>query len=86
MKKTTIVILALILTGVLSGAVYAENTGVDRDDWCFVTAQAETIVASGEPVKTTEAVAAGETKPTQAIEVSVSEDEEWNLHETIHDY
>jgi hypothetical protein len=86
MKKTTIVILALILTGFFSGSVYAENTGVDRDDWCFVIAQAETTVASGELVKTTEAVAAGETKPTQAIEVSASEAEEWNWHETMHDY
>ena len=86
MKKTTIVILALILTGVLSGVVYSENTGADRDDWCFVTTQAETRVASGERVKTTEAVAAEETKPAEAIEVSESEDEEWNWDETMHDY
>jgi len=86
MKKTTIVILALILTGVFSGAVYSDNTGVGRDDWCFVIAQAETIVASGELVKTTEAVAVGETKPAKAIEVAESEDEEWNWHETMHDY
>jgi len=86
MRKATIVILALILTGVLSGAVYSENTGVGRDDWCFVTAQAETRVASGELVKTTEVVASEETKPTEAIEVSVSDDEEWNWHETMHDY
>jgi hypothetical protein len=84
MKKTTIIVLVLILTGVFSGVAYSENTGMGSNDWYFVTAQAETSGASGEQAKTT--AAAEEKKPAKATAVSEFEGEEWNWDETMHDY
>jgi len=80
MKKTGIFLLALILAGAFSGAVYAENAGVERDTYYFVTAQ------NTEGADKTAPDAAKAPEEKKAPDRSADESSDWNWNETIHDY
>lgn len=86
MKKTTVLLFALILSFVFSNLLYAESNEMSRNDSCFVTAQAETKVIYAETANKPEANAPGVKTEKRGTDVYVIEGGEWDWDETIHDH
>lgn len=83
MKKTTVLLFALMLSFVFSNLLYAESNEMSRNDSCFVTAQAETKVIYVETANKPETNAPGVKTEKTGTDVK---GEEWDWDETMHDH